>query len=339
MNSIKKSFLIISLSVISILFLMFSAVLFFRPQEKAFADNLFISTPAVSVEYDQSVDGVDDGRKGVKVTSTVDGRAVMFKGELGGNFEIAFRPLSFSENASDFTKITFTIRSNDSRFGLILSLSQNSSNQLKYGVSISLPEVVYGRSTSKDSTSSFMNTGSIAVLGFDVQTMEAYAYNGVSRVVLADLDNQNTMASLHTTALFNGFSTYNVEMAMSGYNANSASVLLYELNGQDLAGQTFSNDKGAELCGTPVLCDGVKGTEYLIDKTQIKTYDVIDGVTDFKGVIKATDPDGQEITLVDGEFTPEKVGGYDLTFIPEDQNGVSGLSKTVSIVQSLLNSV
>jgi len=331
MNSVRKTFLIVALSIISVLSLVFSALFALRPQEKAFADNLFVDTPSVLVEYDQSVEGVDEGRKGIKVTSLVDGRAVAFKSELGGNFEIAFRPLSFTENGSDFNKITFTIRSNDSRYGLILSLYKDSANKIKYSVSINLPEVIYGRSTSKDSTSGFMNTGSIAVLGFDVQTMEAYAYNGVSRVLLADLDNQNTMAGMSTTALFSGFSTYSVEMALSGYTANSASVLLYELNGQSLAGQTLTNSAGAELCGTPVLCDGVKGVDYQIDKTEIKTYDVIDGITEVKGIIKSVDPDGIETTLVDGKFTPDKVGGYDLTFIPEDQNGITGLAKTVSI--------
>ncbi len=334
MSKVKK----IAISCLSVVLILCTVIALtnLSRYNTTFADGLFETSPHYTVETNKSNELSEDGKSGLKITTKVNNQILKFKNSMSGKFEVAFRPISLTEGGYNFTEVSFIIRSEDSRYGLKLNFKETSTTEgtfsPKYGVSLTLPEICYGRSKSVASTSSFTNVGDIAVLGFDPDTMETYGYNGDKKVSLLDLDDKYQMSGISTNLIYTGFTTYNVEMIVSGITGDSASLILYSVNGQELSGETFTNTAGAIVSGVPSISNGVINKEYKIADDAIVTYDVLDGFSEtFNGNIKATSPSGKTVDLVDGKFTPDEEGEYILEFIPKDTEGVTRLSKKVAI--------
>lgn len=305
---------------------------------------LFDTGNYYTVQENYTTDKVSDGRAGTLITASASDQSLLFKSPMSGNFEIEFRPISETTGVKQFSTINFFIRSLDSRYGLQLFFSDGDTTGLlkddagkdvpdpKYGVRLDLPERVYGWSSeTKTAKAGSRNDGEIARMGFDTDTKQVYCYNGAAKSVIVDLDDLQSLsnARFNTNALFKGFSSYEVEITVSGITGQNASFIIYSINGQNMAG---GNNAGPVLVGNPKISHAVLGEEYVIDPQNVKTYDFIDGYKDaFVGTITATAPSGNVVTLTDNKFTPNEVGIYKMSFTAVDEQGLAGITKTVDI--------
>ncbi len=297
-----------------------------------------------TVQENFTSDKVADAKAGTLITASASGQALRFKNSLAGDFEVEFRPLAQTTGTPDFTKISFYVRSNDSRYGFYMYLehtgfdAETKLEKVRYGLSLVMPERVYGwgkgltnPGLTETSTSSFINQGEIAKMGFDVDSKEVYVYNSGVKKVMLDLDSEASMNAkrMNTNVLYKGFSSYNVEIVVDGITGTNAQFLLYSVNGQNLSG---ANNAGPSVSGNPRIPNAVLNQEYVINPSSVTTFDFIDGFkSEFKGEINAVSPGGDVIPFVNNKFTPTQTGSYGITFLPVDDAGVQGVAKTVEI--------
>lgn len=298
-----------------------------------------------TVEENYTSDLVSDGKAGTLIKTTANEQSLLLKSSLSGVFEVELRPLASTTGVADFTRINFYIRSNDSRYGFKMYFNDgdlsatSSSNKPKYGVSLVMPERVYGWGKSKANngltkaaSAGFRNDGETARFGFDPETMEVYCYNNGAKSVMVDLDSEQSLATnrFNTNVIYKGFSSYSVEMTVEGITGESAQFIIYSINGQNLSGD---NSAGPVLSGNPKISNAVVNQEYTVDFSAITTYDFIDGFkNDYKGNIDLISPSGKSTPVVNGKFTATETGEHFLRFTPVDSEGVSGTSKDVKIM-------
>ena len=325
-----------------IVFALISAVLAFTGT--AVGENTVFDTGNFyTLQENYTSDKVSDGKAGTLISTGSSNQSLFFKNPMSGSFEVEFRPIAETTGVSNFSTISFYIRSLDSRYGLQLFYKDGDTTGLlkdesgkaipkpTYGVRLDLPERIYGwASETKTALAGSRNDGEIARMGFDTDTKEVYCYNGGAKTVIVDLDDLNSLslARFNTTAIFKGFSSYEVEVQVSDVTG-TASFILYSVNGQNLSG---ANSAGPVLFGNPKIPNAVIDKEYVIDATDVKTYDFLDGYKDaFVGTITATAPSGTVTNLTDNKFTPSETGMYTMTFTPVDSQGLAGTPKSVTI--------
>ena len=114
----KKLVSLIALALVCVVTFALSIMVIEQPKNNAYAETLFEESKYFNIEYDQSAPDGLDGKKGVKLTTNIDNRTIAFKGEIGGVFEVAFRPVAAVTGTADFTRVSFALRSNDSRYGM-----------------------------------------------------------------------------------------------------------------------------------------------------------------------------------------------------------------------------
>lgn len=135
------------------------------------------------------------------------------------------------------------------------------------------------------------------------------------------------------------FGKYSVKIIFTDIaEGKTANVVLYSLNGQSLAGKTFSDNCGAETIVSAEY-NAYVGKKYYLPEPY--AFDVLDGKTDFEGKIgvngskayKVYDGNGSPVTeYVDGcYFIPDTAGEYSITYTALDKAGNYGIEKSIKI--------
>ena len=175
--------------------------------------------------------------------------------------------------------------------------------------------------------------------GFNASEMEIYVmhYGRVTEQetyrVVADLDNE-----IMGISKFNRFGDYKVTVQFTDIaDGKDANVIVYDINGQSLAGETFTDDMGANT-SVKKGYDGVKGEKYYIPEA--KAFDLFDGVLDFNGTVKVNKGTVPVYTAEGVEtdvwtegcyFLPEKTGTYTVGYQAKDTKGNLGTVKSISV--------
>lgn len=192
------------------------------------------------------------------------------------------------------------------------------------------------------------------VIGFDVETMEiytryyGYAAENIHDIPIVDLDEDASRLGFENNA---SFSSYTVDIIFSDItDGRTANMLLYSLNGQDLAGAgSFSspNTSTPSVSVKPMFNVAV-GERYYIDEP--KGYDLYDGTFIFNGEVESVTLDGEELPVYkDGAeqdlptayssglyVIPQKTGNCEVHFTgvtnSAGTSSVSGCTGTVQVV-------
>ena len=274
-----------------------------------------------------------DNRNGVLLKAN-DDATFSISESLSGDFDIELRALPETVGTADFSELTISLVDVETKLGVDLKLYANVSDEtVSYRYSfrmthpdkaVSLSKAVWKSDTSLDGTKN------VTRFSFDTDTYVIGYYENGQKVVGAKLTDENDLAGMGTRTACSGFENYSVSISVSGVEANkTAKVIVYSLNGQSLAGETFTNQVGAVLAQKPKFSNGVLGEEYSIEYASLKTCDVIDGEkSEFSGVITAEAPSGTKTDLTNGKFTPQEVGEYKLHFKAKDLDGIFGEVKT-----------
>lgn len=274
-----------------------------------------------------------DNRNGVLLKANGDATFSIAE-SLSGDFDIELRALPETVGTADFSELTVSLMDVNTKLGVELRLyAYESGETVSYRYSfkmthpdkaVSLSKAVWKSDTSLDGTKN------VTRFNFDTDTYVISYYENGQKEVGAKLTDENDLAGMGTRTACSGFENYSVSVAVSGVEKNkTAKVLVYSLNGQSLAGETFTNEVGAVLAQKPKFSNGVLGEEYKIEYANLKTTDVIDGEkSEFSGTITAETPSGDKTDLTGGKFTPQEVGKYKLHFRAKDTSGIYGEVKT-----------
>lgn len=178
------------------------------------------------------------------------------------------------------------------------------------------------------------------VIGFDPVTMEVYGYSRGNKIVIWDLDEQvNDGYDIGFT--LDGFEKYNVsfEFTALAQGAQSASVLVYSVNGQEVGS---SSDTAAPSIYAKTSDRGIVGKKYEIAAPT--AFDFIDGYIDTVRV-SVTNPKGASVALdgVSGgtwangaSFIPTVKGEYTVKYSATDNSGKIGvLTQKVNVLEKL----
>ncbi|NLG81008.1 MAG: hypothetical protein GX490_00590 [Bacilli bacterium] len=181
--------------------------------------------------------------------------------------------------------------------------------------------------------------------GFNQETMEIYVIHyGISATrtgdyrVVADLDNPEM-----GLRGFKSFDNYKVSISMTEITpSREANLIVYSINGQSLAGETFTNNIGPNIMYQPTL-NGIVNQKYYLEKPA--AYDLLEGKIDFNGKVVVKDNNGTKVTVYDADgntladdlytdgayFIPQTTGQYTLTYTAYDQYYLEGTPKSVTI--------
>lgn len=182
--------------------------------------------------------------------------------------------------------------------------------------------------------------------GFNQETMEVYVIhygtvnstNGTYRVVV-DLDDE-TMG----VRKINNFDEYSVSITMKSIaSGRTANMIIYDINGQSLAGETLTNTTGPKISlDQPNF--GVVGLKYYLE--QPKSFDLIDGLQDFTGTVKMFDSNNNQVIVYSQTnekitddsyeegcyFLPLETGKYRLEYQGKDLNGLLGEKREYQVI-------
>lgn len=174
--------------------------------------------------------------------------------------------------------------------------------------------------------------------GYNAEEMQIYVihYGTLTtteeyRVVL-DLDDEST-----GLRAFKSFENYKVSVEFTGIaSGRDANVIVYDVNGQSLAGETFADTLGAETLVKKEY-EGVKGQKYYLPAPE--AFDLLDGKLAFDGSVSVSG----NTTVYDGAgnptdiwsegcyFLPTKTGTYAVTYKAKDTKGNYGTEKVISV--------
>lgn len=190
-----------------------------------------------------------------------------------------------------------------------------------------------GANTSKDSKP--------VTFGFDRSNMQIYVrHYGIAnkieqhRVVL-DFDDENT-------GLFalDSFDDYKVSVRFSEIaSGKQGNIVVYDINGQSLAGETFDDTAGAQAV-VHATTHAVVGQQYVLPEPQ--AFAVLQGKMPFAGSVRVSNgtknykvysASGQEVSAYSQGcyFVPDAAGTYDITYTATDGLGHAGAAKTVAV--------
>ncbi|MGI6768743.1 MAG: hypothetical protein ACOX43_06665 [Bacilli bacterium] len=191
--------------------------------------------------------------------------------------------------------------------------------------------------------------------GFNIETKEIYAIHygtlnhteGTYRVIF-DLDSEENGARR-----LESFNEYKVSIKMTSIApGRTANLIIYDINGQSLEGETLTNSIGPKVYLEEQL-NGLVGEKYLLNKPH--SFDLLDGLIDFSGSVKVYDPDfnqvpvyqengnpiEDDIYLPGSYFLPDKAGKYEIVYVGKDLENLEGNEHltSVTIVSEFLDSI
>ena len=315
-------------TLMSLLVACTTLVFAFPMTRHAKADEIFQCPTAITLEKDAvAFDGFLENRTGYAFSTTENAAAFTLADKMSGEFYVEFIPVSSQRGIDDFSKFSFVFTEENSRLaftvafsplpnGVLMSLSLSNTNQVK-------KEII--------TEGSFSNLSDQPIkFKFDPVDM---IISDASGVVLANLKDAESLNSFKTGATFDSFVEYSVDMSFSGIaSGKTAKVVLFDIAGQSLSGETLTDTSAPLVVGEPKLNNAIKGASYLID-TAVKTYDVIDGYSkQFKGDIKVFDSLNEEVETENGAFVPTVAQTYYVSYIPKDDAGNVGESYVYPIV-------
>lgn len=148
-------------------------------------------------------------------------------------------------------------------------------------------------------------------------------------VLLVDLDDPKSCERANASPV-TGFEKYSVRTEFSSLRAHvgekdTASMVLYSLNGQSLSGEKLKNT-AAPSVSVRFDVQAVEGYKYLLP-TPVQ-YDVLDGFTPFDGKMRVFS-EGEEIAVENGYVQEPRFGKYRLTLYGmTDSDGLVADEKT-----------
>lgn len=175
--------------------------------------------------------------------------------------------------------------------------------------------------------------------GYDATEMQVYVMHcgtmndEIQKRVVLDLDDETT--GVHA---IKEFGKYNVSVNFSDIaNDKTAKVVVYDVNGQSLAGETFNDTLGAETI-VEKQYEGVKGEKYYLPKPL--AFDLLEGELSYNGTISVNggncpiyDADGITTTTWKDNcyFTPTASGEYSISYQAKDSRGNKGVEKILKV--------
>ena len=289
-------------------------------------EKLFKST---NVNYTRNVNGYagDLFASGLLATSKNNGKIVIGD-KFSGEFVFDGRIISDKYGSSDFSRLDFTFQNLNNNQKFMLSLREDGSSVEMYAF---IKEGDMFISDITDTT--FDGRLSQITFGFDPESMEVYWGRGENRRVVIDLDDEKDLTALSLGTPFVDFKEYSVTIEFKQVKQNKeAKLLIYAISGQEFSNATWTDTKAPVIYDDIVANGGVVGKEYDTSKAIVPSFDLTDGYrTQFNGSVAVTDSDGNPVTVVEGKFTPTKIGAYLITYTPKDSAGNQGESAQVVV--------
>ena len=278
-----KKFLIVFLCVIAVLCVSLALVL--SKDKTANAGEYFNFNEEVSLTKNSTAyDGFMGGRTGYKFSTTENGATIYLAEKMSGNFSAEFIPVSSVRGENQFSGYNFTFESENSNLSFTVGFSPLTDGVLM-SLTLSNNSLI---SKSIITEGSFSNlSGNAIKFGFNPESMiitDAYGKE------LANLKSEELMNTFYSNNVFESFTEYAVKMSFSGVQqGKTASVVLFNMGGQELSGNEIVNSSAPVIVGNVSLDNGVKSKLYNVN-TNIKTYDFIDGFKEsFDGKIELFD--------------------------------------------------
>lgn len=193
------------------------------------------------------------------------------------------------------------------------------------------------------------------VIGFDPGTMEIYAMSRgawnsdeIMRTVILDLDNPSDMDGNESifTDTFKGAYKVQFEVAAMADNAKEvqltgkapeaydryATMMIYSVNGETPSKSSITAKKDAFLLSMEgELAAGTADNEYTL---LIPVGKFMGETVEFNGEISVKDPDGNEVEVSAGKFTPAKAGVYVVTYSMDYEDQHRKLSRKIVVYDS-----
>lgn len=323
----KKRKVALASLVFAVVFILGVGVSFAFHAVDATSDDLLLASSNVSYTYNYEA---ENGMKGICVSTENSTATAKFGNVYDGSFELTFLPVATGGSFNyqrfhiDFQPVA---GGNYFRFTYLLGEATG-------GSAAAALRCYWGETPINGTTVEYQKAEKVTV-GFDSETMTMFYLNGEEKVVLMDFHDASAMVkafSTHNTIA--DAERYTVSLSFEGaQSGKKSSVLLSEINGQKLTGKPIMNSKGADVVSAQ-LYGGVVGMKYTVNVSDIVACDALEGVLTFDGKISAYEPDGTEIEVVNGSFTPERVGMYTVGLRAKDSDGLTGEEKKfgVSIV-------
>ena len=311
----------------------------------------------VEVTYSEAPGSVAgfDARPGLLMKTQAQGASVRFVDIASGPFEMEYRAVSEKTGIYDLEslRLIFTDVYTADSFAVEIGLTEdgftgpNSTDptcvravvDTGLGKGFGVDEgykwlTAYG--VSIGSSYCNQNSDSIAVR-FDPASMEVSVKGGKSSVeyLVIDLDNAAHLKQTGRETPMSDFAEYSVEVEFARFSsdAKSAAIMVYSLFGSDIDSRFLANTASANVYVNTKQSAKV-GEPYDLLKN-VTVYDLINGVTAFKGRISVVDPEGNAVGVADNSFTPTVSGTYTLLYTPENsQSTATAYLKAVSYGES-----
>lgn len=309
-------------------------------------ENIITAKDNITVTVGATGPSIDGTKTGIKLTNSTAGQkgSVTLSG-FKGPFDLKFRPYSdpSTTDVNDFERLIFSFvnkidpaESFDVRMEEVEggTYSPVWYKTMKNEATLFRPTPSQTNASAlnvlKNPNASFVNKssggfGDISRLTFDPYNMELSHYKGTTKTLLVDFDDPASMksnyASYHTIP---DMSEYDVVITLSPVSGKACNVMLYELNGESLGGQSIADAKGPSLDTRINMPTGVVGHEYKLDREAYKMFDLVDGYTKFNGTIRAIASGASYGDLTGDSFVPTVAGKHILKFTPVDSQGNKG---------------
>ncbi len=340
MTNLRKKTILVVLSAILVL----SMIMCLMGRKDTYAlspKDIISSQSGVDIVLDALAPNSIDGElKGVKITANGNSGSINFNGNKGP-FSLKLRALSAAEGVSDISEIRFEfINKNYEKESFSAIFSDKLTNNVrKVHTSVFYKDVenlytLFTYSSNKNGgdvshlslkDTSFVGEGNPLEVSFNPFDMKFSFGNGVKTNEIVDFDNPDSMKkNFGNRTPLSRIDEYDVKMTIFSANENPASVILYEYNGQSLAGQEIVNNVGPVVDARINNTKGVKGYSYDLNLANVNMYDVIDGYTAFGGEVKIVAPNGSTVVHNKGVFTPEFAGTYSVSYTPIDSSEEKG---------------
>lgn len=295
---------------------------------------------------------IADGRGGLKVSASAQG-GFETASAMVGDFELDFKVFSSSTGVNDFDLLTFTFtdEANGESFKVYYDMVRDASFEQK-GIGkafVTFPNGYTKYGAYEGDKLLNYQWGGVYVASFNNLKSDGRENNAAAQKIkflpvekqvyigdlagnyqlLVDLDDPKSCERANSAAV-TGFEKYRVRAEFSSLRehvdeTNRASMVVYSLNGQSLAGTKLKNT-AAPSVSVRFDVQAVEGYKYLLP-TPVQ-YDVIDGFTAYNGEMRVCS-DGADVPVENGYIKEPRFGKYKLTLYGmTDSDGLVAEEKT-----------
>ncbi|MBQ9756336.1 MAG: hypothetical protein IJV99_01925 [Clostridia bacterium] len=327
MKTFKKKIFSVCLAVLALLCFGVALVASQRvsadPAPRAVTELFMPSNLSLQTAYVDEEGETSDA--GLLISSSIRGESIQFRNQISGEFQLTTSPIIKEGNPTVQTLVYNVADVNSEKaFDIVIRYGSQVNVSVRYqGEEVGLcylSNSLRGVTTLANAKAVYTQYSSTVVpVVFKPEEMGVYLGTGEEEILVwSFLTNQADGRTVGFTLPV--FTRYQVSVCISEFVGETAGIVLYSVNGS-ATDKIILNGQTNPVVFADFKLNGVVDTEYSLPKPY--AYDLWDGPLSSVDT-SVIDPQGNQVTIKKGAFTPDQSGTYTITYSATNSFGTVG---------------